>query len=320
MLTYFRCVEGRIQRHPFSSDLLAEPPGALHWLDLEDPTPEEAIVLESAFRFHPLAIEDCLSEVNHPKIDDYESYLFIIVNGVLHEVPEEQLVTRELDVFLGPNYLVTHHRGPMPSISYARALCDKGLIAAMPKGVDFLLHLILDRLFERYVPVLDAIEDRIQLTQIEVFENPTRETLDRIFRLKNQVLHLRRTSMPQRDILHRLARTEFRVVSRKAAFYFRDVYDHVYRILEAAYSYQDLVQSTLDAYLSAVNNRLNETMKRLTVIGALLMPLTVITSLYGMNFRYMPELGWRYGYPMVLGLMAAVSIGLIMWFKRKRWI
>jgi magnesium transporter len=320
MLTYFQCVNGRIEKRPFSPELFGESPETLHWLDLESPTPEETAVLERPFGFHPLAIEDCLSEINHPKIDDYESYLFIIVHGIHRDAPEELLVTRELDTFLGPNFLVTYHRGPMRSISHARELCEKCLMATMPKGVDFLLHQILDQLFEHFMPVLDAIEDHIQLTQVQVFENPTRETLDSIFRLKNQVLHLRRTCTPQRDILSRLARTEFSVVSRKAAFYFRDVYDHVYRIVEVAYSYQDLVQSTLDAYLSAVNNRLNETMKRLTVIGALLMPLTVITSLYGMNFKFMPELEWRYGYPLVLGLMATVSLGLVYWFKKKQWI
>jgi magnesium transporter len=320
MFNYYRCQDGRIEKRPFVAEEFNESPETTHWLDLENPTPEEVAILEKPFHFHPLAIEDCLSDINHPKIDDYDSYLFIIVNGIHRDAPEEQLITSELDIFLGPSYLVTHHRGPMPSVTRARSQCEQGMMQALPKGVDFLMHWILDRLFDRYVPVLDSIEDHIQLTQVEVFENPTRETLDSIFRLKNQILHLRRTCVPQRDILHRLARTEFHVVSRKAAFYFRDVYDHVYRIVEAAYSYQDLVQSTLDAYLSAVNNRLNETMKRLTVIGALLMPLTVITSLYGMNFKHMPELSWRWGYPMVLGLMAAVSGGLIYWFKKKQWI
>jgi magnesium transporter len=133
-------------------------------------------------------------------------------------------------------------------------------------------------------------------------------------------MNLRRICTPQREIVHRLSRGEFKVISPKAAVYFRDIYDNLYRIVDASFSYQDMTQGTLDAYLTAVSNRLNETMKRLTVIGALLMPLTVVTGIYGMNFDFMPELKWRYGYFLILGLMGALSAGLLLWFKKKEWI
>ena len=321
MLTYFRCSGGEVQQLPeFRADLLTDDPATVHWIDLEDPTGEEALVLEEPFHFHPLAIEDCLSEVHHPKVDDYDSYVFIVVHGVRFDAPSDRFVTRALNIFLGSNYLVTHHWGALPSVTETREQCAKRLTNAMPKGADFLTHQILDRVFERYFPNLDAIEDKIQLVQVEVFERPTQETLDRIFGLKRDVLHLRRTCAPQRDIVARLARGEFKQISAKAAIYFRDIYDNLYRIVEASFSYQDMTQGILDAYLSAVSNRLNETVKRLTVIGALLMPLTVITGVYGMNFRHMPELGWRYGYFGILGFMAAVCAGLLYWFKRKEWI
>jgi magnesium transporter len=190
----------------------------------------------------------------------------------------------------------------------------------MPKGVDFLIHQILDQMFEHYFPSLDAIEDKIQLVQVEVFETPSRETLDRIFALKRDAMQLRRICTPQREIVHRLSRGEFRVISPKAAIYFRDIYDNLYRIVDASFSYQDLIQGTLDAYLTAISNRLNETMKRLTVIGAVLATLTVITGVYGMNFQHMPELKWRYGYLWVLTLMAGATAGLIVWFKKKQWM
>ncbi len=321
MLTYFRCVNGRIEHQAeFSAKLLTEFEGALHWIDLEDPTVKEASVLEDPFHFHPLAIEDCLSEVHHPKADDYESYLFFIVHGIRFDAPTDQFITRELDIFLGPSYLVTHHRGPMRSITAARDQCGKGMQAAMPKGVDFLIHQIMDQMFEHYFPNLDAIEDKIQLVQVEVFENPTRETLDRIFTLKRDVMALRRICTPQREIIHRLSRGEFKVISPKAAIYFRDIYDNLYRIVDASFSYQDLMQGTLDAYLSAVNNRLNETMKRLTAMAAILASLTVITGLYGMNFDHMPELKWRFGYVWALGLMLLVPTALVLWFRKKDWI
>jgi len=321
VFTYFRCVDGKIELLPeFRPEMLTEHPGSTHWIDLEDPSIAETGILENPFHFHPLAIEDCLAEVHHPKVDDYEEYIFLIMHGIRFDAPTDQFITRELDIFLGKNYLVTHHKGPMRSISAARDLCNKNLQTAMPRGPDFLIHQILDQMFEHYFPSLDAIEDKIQLVQVEVFESPTRETLDRIFILKRDAMHLRRICTPQREILLRLSRGEFRVISPKAAIYFRDIYDHLYRIVEASFAYQDMVQGSLDAYLTAVSNRLNETMKRLTVIGAVFAALTVITGVYGMNFEHMPELKWRYGYAMVWLGMALVTAGLLYWFKKKEWI
>jgi magnesium transporter len=313
-------VGGAIERLDFEAARLKEKPGGFHWIDLEDPTTQEASILENPFHFHPLAIEDCLAELQHPKVDDYDAYIFLVVHGIRFDAPTDEFVTRELDVFLGPDYVITHHDGPMRSISSAREQCGKNLQAAMPRGADFLLHQILDQMFEHYFPNLDAIEDKIQLVQVEVFERPTRETLDRIFVLKRDVQKLRRICMPQREIVHRLSRGEFKVISPKAALYFRDIYDNLYRIVDASFSYQDMMQGTLDAYLSAINNRLNETMKRLTVLGAIFASMTVITGVYGMNFDYMPELKWRFGYPLVFVIMAAVTGALVWFFKKKEWV
>jgi len=321
VLTYYKCAGGRIEHVPeFQAQHIREGSDAMHWIDLEDPTVKEAAILEDPFHFHPLAIEDCLAEVHHPKVDDYEDYVFIIVHGIRFDAPTDQFITRELDIFLGRNYLITHHRGPMRSVTAAREQCGKNLQAGMPKGVDFLLHQILDQMFEHYFPSLDAIEDKIQLVQVEVFENPTRDTLDRIFVLKRDAMHLRRICTPQREIVHRLSRGEFRAISARAAIYFRDIYDSLYRIVDASFAYQDMIQGTLDAYLTAVSNRLNETMKRLTVIGAIFAALTVITGVYGMNFEHMPELKWRFGYLLVWVAMIAVTLGLVWYFKKKEWI
>jgi magnesium transporter len=321
MLNYFRCQDGRVEHfEQFRPEDYTGHPEATHWIDLEDPTPEESRLLEDPFHFHPLAIEDCLAEVHHPKLDDYEGYIFVIAHGIRFDAPRDEFITRELDVFLGKNFLITHHEGLMRSIATTREQCSKGLVASFARGPDFLMHQILDQLFEHYFPNLDALEDMIQLVQVEVFEKPTRETLDKIFALKRDVMRLRRICMPQREIINRLARAEFGVVSPRAAVYFRDIYDNLYRIVDASMQYHDLVQGTLDAYLSAVSNRLNETMKRLTVIGAIFAALTVITGVYGMNFDFMPELHWKYGYLMVWGLMLAATGSLFYWFKKKDWI
>jgi len=321
LITCFRYADGLIQELPSLSrdELLAEQ-GALYWLDLEDPSPDEQRVLEEVFRLHPLAIEDTLADVHHPKVDEYEDHLFVIVHGVRFDAPSDRLITRKLSIALGRNFLVTHHHGPLVSIDSAREQCGRNVNAALPRGVDFMLHLILDKLFEQYSPALEAIQDKIQLVEVEVFEQPTPDTLGRIFSLKREVMDVRRICGPQREIAHRLSRGEFALIGRKASVYFRDIYDDLYRLVDVSFFYQDMVQATLDAYLTAVSNRLNETMKRLTVIGAILMPLTLITGIYGMNFEHMPELSLRYGYFAVLALMVGLSVALLWLFKRKGWI
>jgi magnesium transporter len=321
VLTYFRCASGKIERRPgFSAADLSDFPNAQHWIDLEDPTPEEAKILEEVFHFHPLAIEDTVTDIQHPKIDDYGDYAFMVVHGVRYESPKDSFVTRELDIFLGHNYIITHHEGMMRSIRAAQEQCDKNWMTSMHKGVDFLAHQILDQLFEHYFPVVDAIDARIDELQEEVFKKPEKETLDKIFALKRDISMLRRFCMPQREIVHRLARGEVQVVSPKASIYFRDIHDNLYRIVEASYAHQDQAQSTLDAYLTGVSNQLNETMKRLTVISALLAPMTVITGYWGMNFDHMPELRLAWGPALPIGLMAAASGGLLYYFKRRGWI
>ena len=321
MLTYFRSVGGKIEkREPFTPADLAADPKAFHWIDLDCPTPEEAHLLEDPFHFHPLAIEDCLVDVNYPKVDDYETYIFLTVHAVQFDEKSGDFATRALDMFLGPNYLVTHHEGPMAAITSARDLCERGLSTTLPRGVDFLAHNILDRLFEQYFPNLDVLEDRIESVQNLIFEAAPASVLEQIFDLKRDVNTLRRICTPERELVHRLSRGEFAVIGPKATAYFRDIYDNLYRIVDASYQYHDMIQGLLDAYLSVVNNRLNETMKRLTVIGALIASLTVITGVYGMNFEHMPELHWRYGYPFALALMATVSGALLFWFHHKDWI
>ncbi len=321
-LTYFRRQGGRTEKFDhFRPEYFTQAgPDALHWIDLDAPTDAEAQLLRDPFAFHPLAIEDCLLEVNQPKIDDYETYLFAIVHGVRFDAPLDTFETRELDIFLGPNYLITHHEGPMRSIASAQAMCEKESTPLLPKGAPFLLHQILDQLFEHYFPNLDAIEEQIQGLQARVFKNPVPAILDRVFTLKNDVQQLRRLCMPQREIVLRLAQGDFKVIDRKAALYFRDTYDHLTQIVDSSYAFNDMIQSCLDAYLSVTNNRLNETMKRLTVINAMIAPLTVLTGVYGMNFDHLPELHWRYGYYLVLFLMVLIPLGLYYWFRRKGWI
>lgn len=288
------------------------------WVDFEGPSPQAAEILSSVFHFHPLAIEDCISETPLPKIDDYGEYIFLVLHGS-RPMTDHTFVTAEMNFFLGPRYLVSYHDEPSRSINKAKERCVREG-PSITRGVDFLLHEILDAMVDNYFPVLDQFDARIDRIEEEVFARPDRETLNKIFSLKKEVMHLRRVASPQREILNRLSRDPFPVISSKAAVYFRDVYDHLARISDLAESYRDLVTSALDAYLSVVSNRLNEIMKLLTVFTATLMPLTVITGIYGMNFQNMPELHSRYGYFFILGVMALTSVGMLFFFRKKKWL
>jgi len=190
----------------------------------------------------------------------------------------------------------------------------------MSKGMDFLLYEIMDRLIDNYFPILDDFDEVIDELEYEAFHNPTRETLDRIFKLKRDVTSLRRITGPQRDIFNRLSRDSFPVISRRSAPYFRDVYDHLARISDLSDSYKDLTAGLMEAYLMVVSNRLNEIIKVLTLSATIILPLTVITGIYGMNFDFMPGINWRYGYFFVLGVMAMVGLGLLFFFKKRKWI
>ncbi|MDC4205669.1 MAG: magnesium/cobalt transporter CorA [Candidatus Manganitrophus sp.] len=288
------------------------------WVDFEGPAPEAAESLSRDFHFHTLAIEDCISETLLPKIDDYGDYIFLVLHGA-RTMGDQTFVTAEINFFLGSNYLVSYHDEPSRSISQAKERCLRSG-PAITRGVDFLLHEILDAMVDHYFPVLDQFDSIIDGIEEEVFAQPDRETLNKIFSMKKEVMHLRRVAGPQREILNRLSRDPLKVISPTAAVYFRDVYDHLARINDLAESYRDLVTSALDAYLSVVSNRLNEIMKVLTVFTATLMPLTVITGIYGMNFENMPELHSKYGYFIVIAVMAAITVGMLAFFRKKKWL
>jgi len=304
-----------------SSDLLPRISDEKHdmvWLDFEAPTSDEARLLASYCNFHPLAIEDCVTETLLPKVDDFGDYIFLVLHGI-HKEQDGRLATTEINFFLGSTYLVTYHDMPSHSINEVRERCLKN-VPAVARGGDFLLHDILDRMVDYYFPVIEQVEKTTEELELEVFDNPRRETLNKIVVLKKEVMRLRRALLPQRDILNRLSRDNFAVISAKSVAYYRDIYDHLARVSDMADSYRDQLNGTLEAYLSVVSNRLNEIMKLLTVFTATLMPLTLITGIYGMNFDNMPELRSPFGYFGVLGVMALIAVGMVSYFLKKKWL
>jgi magnesium transporter len=290
------------------------------WIDLAAPTVDELRLHEDPFAFHPLAIEDCLTPEHQPKIEDFGPYLFLIFRGVDLDPPADRFETIKLAAFLGPNYLITYHRRPMRSVAavltkYAHD--DKGDLF---RGVDYLLYEILDHMIEFYFPVLERIEEDIEAVEDRIFTADDENTLDAILGLKRRVMEIKRALAPHRELFGRIARNEFEEITPQAVVFYRDLYDSTYRLAEVADSYRDVLSGTLDAHISMISHRLNEVMKVLTIFSTIMLPLTFIAGVYGMNFDFMPELHWRYGYFLVWGIMLAVTGGMLVYFRRRRWI
>lgn len=303
------------------NQIVADGNGLL-WVDLDNPTNNELMeVLNDIFHFHPLTIEDCHSEgYQTPKVDDFESYLFIIAHALLmNPLDGDKLETNELDLFLGKNYLVTTHKDfPMQPVEmiWGRLEKDNRLMSHDP---DFLCHAVLDVLVDEYMPLLDMMDEEIDALEDRVLEKPQPSTLQRILDLKHSTLSLRRIIAPQREVMNRLSRDDFTVIKPRNRIYFRDIYDHLVRIQDLAESVRDIVSGTLDIYLSATSNRLNEVMKALTIVSTIFLPLSFLAGVYGMNFKYFPEINWKLGYLFVWGLFITVA-GIMMWyFKKKKW-
>jgi magnesium transporter len=290
------------------------------WVDIEQPV-QDVIepLLELRFGFHELAAEDTLSPNTLPKYDSFADYDFFIFRTVDVNVSEHKTETYKVAAFVGGNFLFTVHRQPVLAIADVRTRlsADRRLLE---RGPDFLLYSIVDMMVDAHFPLIEQIEECVDDLQDKIFESADPIHLDELLHLKRDLNVLRRHTLPQRELLNQISRGDANFVARQHLIYFRDVYDHMFRISETIDVDRDLMTATMDAYLSVVANRTNETMKVLTIFSAIMLPLTLIAGIYGMNFEHMPELKWLHGYPFALGLMISVGLLMIGWFWRKGWI
>ncbi|HEY4176384.1 MAG TPA: magnesium/cobalt transporter CorA [Kofleriaceae bacterium] len=291
------------------------------WIDLERQSPDADKLLSDVLKLHPLTIEDIWSARSSPKIDDFEEYLYVLLHGVGSKNKDE-LELVEIDVLIGQNWLVTHDRDGLVSDDIGTELDHSPRL--LQKGIAWLAHALIDRAVDRYLPVIDQLDAEIETLENDVLDKAGTpqgsRVLRRILGFKRTLQDLRRMGIHQREILLRLSRGDFDEIPPEAIPFFRDVYDHFLRINDIAEGYRDLVTSALDAYLSVQSNRMNEVMKTLTLISTIMLPLTFIAGVYGMNFDHMPELHWKYGYPFALTIMALVAIGIFGYFRHKGWI
>ena len=293
--------------------------GVVFWVDLAAPTPAEGRILSDVFHFHPLSVEDALSSVQFPKIEAYPGYLYVVLHGIDMEAGKHEFATRDIDFFLGANYLVTIHDGRSRSIARMRDLCDQH-DRVLGEGPVALMHRIVDAMVDHYRPTVEAIESRIDDLEEEAFVG--RQTVVRqVLRLRRDLGFMRRVLTPQRDVIGRLARREFPAIGDEMAYRFRDVYDHVVRSSEEAIMFQDRVTGILEVNLAAVSNRLNKVMQVLTVMSTIFLPLTVLTGMWGMNIDLPLLPGGRPMQFWWIGVfMLGISVTMLVIFHRRGWI
>jgi magnesium transporter len=304
---------------------LLEDSEAVLWMDFEDTLPEQdEPILRQVFNFHPLAVEDALQQSNVPKLDDWEDYLYIVLHTIVFgQNSAGDIDTPELDIFLGKNYLVTHHDHKVPALDrvWENVLRDQRFVK---HGADRVLWRLMEEVVLSYLPVIEEMDLAIDKTEDEVFDKPTPRTLERIFTLKRAALHLRRVIGPQREVLNRLARDDFAVIDPRTRVYFRDVYDHLVRMHDITETIRDLVGGALDTYLSVINNRMNDIMKTLTVITTMFMPISFIAGFFGMNFfvAVPPYSEWTEQpvFILMLCLMVGIPFSMFLWIRRKGWM
>ncbi len=299
------------------STLLADPEARL-WIDLQNTGEAGFSALAPALTFHPMAVEDCVTDINHPKIDDYRDYLYIALHSARWEDPAQEPVLKELDVLIGKNYLVTYHEEDTRGVERARALLGRrGDL--LSRGPDHLLYYILDVMVDNYMPIIEMVHTHLDSLEERVLKRPNRRLLAEILQLKRGTAAIRRVVGPQRDTILAMTRDEYPGIRPEIRPYLRDVFDRMARINEMLDSFRDELATILDIYVSQVSNQLNEVMKVLTAITVVIVPVTLIASIYGMNVHF-PGANTVNGFYASVGLMVATALGMILFFRSRRWL
>jgi len=289
------------------------------WADVSDPTSTDFEELAEEFGFHPLSIEDCRNEHQRPKVEEYPGYYFIVLYEAQLAGANDRLELRELNIFLGKNYLVTVHSRPIRAIDTASRLWHEWTDRA-EQGSGLLAYLLIDAIVDDYLPLLDVVSERMDDLEDSIFGEFRPEAIEEIFSIKKKLLYLRRSITPLRDVFNTMLRREQPIFPRETHVYFQDVFDHLIRVSDTIDTLRDMLGSTMDAYLSVSGNRMNQIMKRLTSISTVLMSVTLVAGIYGMNFTLMPELQWRYGYVFALLSMVSIGVALYVYFRKINWL
>jgi magnesium transporter len=276
--------------------------------------------LGECFHLHPLVLEDILNTDQRPKLDDYGDYLFIVLKMLHVKERQGEIVAEQISLIVGNNFVISLHENDQDVFEIIRERLKAGKGRIRRSGADYLAYSLLDLIVDHYFIILEDLGEVIEDLEAEVVSKPTPATLSQIHRLKREMIMLRKSIWPLREVISRLERSESTLIQDSTAVYLKDVYDHVIQIIDNIETFRDILSGMLDIYLSSVSNRLNEVMKVLTIIATIFIPLTFIAGVYGMNFKYMPELEWPWGYFFILGIMTSVAAIMLLFFRRRGWI
>ncbi len=286
------------------------------WVDFNEPTDDEINHLADTFHFHPLAIEDCVHRLQRPKLDYYDNHTFYVTHIVREE--DKEIVKEELDFFVGANFVVTFHRSPAKEVSqvWDRLLTQNNIDKW---DTFYVFYQILDKIVDNYFPLIYKIEDELDKIEDNTQNKSMNALLNELFDIRYLLLNLRHTINPMRDLLYRMLNSQHLIEIRDRREYFSNIYDHLLKLTEMVMSNREVTADIRDSYLSLNSHQTNNVMKVLTIITSIFAPLTFIAGIYGMNFENMPELTWKYGYFICLGLMGLSGVSMFLWFKRKGW-
>ena len=271
------------------------------------------------FELHPLVQEDIVNTGLRPKLEDFETYLFVSLKMLYNKGTNGDIIAEQVSLVLGRDFVLSfqEQEGDVFEIIRDRIRTAKGRIRK--QGADYLMYALMDAIVDNYFIILEGLSEKIETLEDKLIKNPTPKTLQSIHNMKRDLLFLRKAIWPLREVISTLSKCESRLLRDSTGIYLRDVYEHMIQVIDTVETFRDMISGILDVYLSSISNRMNEVMKVLTIFAAIFIPLTFIAGIYGMNFKYMPELDWHYGYFGVLGFMGIVAIGLIFFFKRKKW-
>ena len=276
--------------------------------------------LGSHFNLHPLLLEDILNTEQRPKMEDFGDYIFLVLKMLRYEDKTRQIEAEQVSLILGPNWVITFQEREGDVFNTVRERIKKGKSRIRKLGSDYLTYALVDAIVDNYYIILEEFAEEIEDTETELAQNPTRETLQTIRTMKREMVFLRKSVWPLRELVSSLERGGATLIHESTGIYLRDVYDHTIEIIDTVESFRDMISGMLDIYLSSISNRMNEVMKVLTIFAAIFIPLTFLAGIYGMNFEYMPELKWHWGYFGILIVMASVASVMLVYFKRKRWL
>ncbi|MBI5407741.1 MAG: magnesium/cobalt transporter CorA [Nitrospirae bacterium] len=292
------------------------------WINIDSVhQPELLEKLGECYGLHPLVLEDILNTDQRPKLEDYNNYLYIVLRMLYYNEKRGVITSEQISLVVGPNYVISFQEGIEGDVFTPlreRIRSNKSRIRKM--GADYLAYSLIDAIVDNYFAILEKTGDHIELLEEKLVGSQTTNVLREIHALKREMIFLRKAVWPLREVISSMERGGQTLIREDTRIFLRDVYDHTIQVIDTIEVYRDMVSGMLDLYLSSVSNRLNSVMKVLTIIATIFMPLTFIAGIYGMNFKYMPELEWRSGYPLILLIMLVIGVSMLIYFRKKKWL